>query len=298
MGRSPILVGANLKKSLLLGAVFGVVAIPAAFAADAPMVMPVVDPVGGGYSGFIEMSVSGSTYDYWGDTYEPWTGFGGAAAMSYMIDDSMSVGVDLRAFSETEAYDNYYTAYGVQGALHLNLLNGQSSYGGFVGLHTTGGYEGEYADYNIYGGLEGKFAATENVLLSGNVGVVHQLDGYYEMGTIGFANAEVAFFPTENIKLSGGVGAIVGQFGDDDYETAKTLTYNVEAAYKFDDSPFSVFARVSGYQDYDYLDGYGGTTLSVGARFSFDGESLQSQAASVNTSPDLSTLSWLRMGGW
>lgn len=286
-----------MKSILLLSTAFALVSF-SAIAADAPMAMPVVDPVGGGYSGFIEMSVSGSTYDYWGDDYNPWTGFGGAAAMAYQIDDSLSVGVDMRAFSETEAYDNYYTAYGLQGALHLDVLNGNASYGGFVGLHTTGGYEGEYADYNIYGGVEGKFAVTDNVLLSGNVGIVHQLDGYYEMGSMGFANAEVAFFPTENLKLSAGIGALIGQYGDDSDETAKTLTYNLEAAYKFDDSPFSVFARVSGYEDYDDLDGYGGTTFSVGARFSFDGESLQSQAAKVNTSPDLNTLTWLRMDGW
>lgn len=286
-----------MKSALLLSTAFALVSF-GAVAADAPMAMPVVDPIGGGYSGFIEVSLSGSTYDTWGEDYDPWTGFGGAAAMSYNIDDSLSVGVDIRGSSQTEAYDNYYTTYGMQGALHLNVLNGNASYGGFVGLHTDGGYEGEYADYNVFGGLEGKIAVTDNVLLSGNVGIVHQLDGYYYMGNLGFANAEVAFFPTENLKLSAGIGAIVGQFGDDSDETAKTLTYNLEAAYKFDDSPFSVFARVSGYEDYDSLDGEGGTTLSIGARFAFDGESLQSQSAKVNTSPDLSAVNWLRMGGY
>ena len=281
-----------MKSVLLLSTAFALVSF-GAFAADAPMAVPVVDPIGGGYSGFVEVSVNATNYDYWGDTYNPWVGFGGAAALAYQVDDSMSVGVDLKTWSAGDGYyDGYYSTYGTQAALHLNFLSGNASYGGFVGVLAHNDYYEEGTDYDALAGLEAKFAVTDNVLLSGQVGVIHQLAGYYDMGTLGFANAEIAFFPTENLKLSASVGALVGEVYSG--ENAKTLTYGLEAAYKFDDSPISVFARVGGYQDYDYWDGYGGTTLSIGARFSFDGESLKSTASKVNTVTDLSALSWLR----
>jgi len=293
-----------MKKSLLLGAVFGVMAVPAAFAADAPMSMPVVDPVGGGYSGFVEISVNASTYNYdseWGEEYNPWVGFGAAGALAYQIDDSMSVGVDMRTWSAIDGYENEYTTYGTQAALHLNFLSGNASYGGFVGVIAHNDYYSAGTDYDAIGGLEGKLAVTDDVLLSGQVGIVHQLSGYYEMGTVGFGSAQVSFFPTDNVMLSAGLGAIIGQVGDDSDETAQTLTYNLEAAYQFDDSPISVFARVGGYQDFDYWQSEGaasGTTVAVGARFAFDGESLKSTASKTNTVQDLSALSWLRLDAW
>ncbi len=288
-----------MKKTLLLSLLLSTAPV-AAFAADlaietqAPVVV-----ANGGYSGYVGVTVSASNYDYWGDDYNPWVGYGIDAALAYTLDSNLSIGVDVKAFAAGDSDDNgYYTVSGGHGALHLNMLADGASYGVFGGISANNDYYESGVDFNATGGVEGKVALTDQVLVSGQAGFIHQLSGYYEMGTLGFVGAGIAFFPTDNIKLSADIGGIFGQIGDDSDETAKTLTYGLEAAYKFDDSPISVFARFSGYQDYDYLEGYGGQTLSIGARFSFDGESLKSQSAKINTVQDLSAVSWLRNDGW
>lgn len=287
-----------MKKTLLLSLLLSTAPV-AGFAADLAVepAAPVVAS-SGAYSGFVEISGNASNYEYWGDDYNPWTGFGGAAALAYKLDDNLSVGLDLQTWNANPPEDEaeYYEAYGTLAAAHLNWAQDNYSFGGYIGALFNNDYEGYYgASQNVVAGLEGKVGLTDNVLLSGQVGVVHQVKvGYYEMGDIAYGSLGVAFFPTDNLKLSASLGAIAGDAFVD--EEAQALTYSLEAAYQFDNSPFSVFGRVNGYSiTNDYADGTNGTTVSVGARFSFDGESLKSQAAKVNTVQDLSALSWLRL---
>lgn len=292
-----------MKRALLLGTAL-VSMSSGAFAADliVDSETPAMATSSGSYAGFVELSANASSYEYWGDDYNPWLGFGGAAALAYQLDDNMSVGVELRTWTAlSEPYDGEYSAYGTLGAGHVNWTDGYYSFGAFGGVISHNDYYSTGTDIDLLGGVEGDIALSDAVTISGQAGYIHQISGYYPMGGVGFAAATVAFFPADNIKLSATLGGIMGQVGDDSDETAATLTYSLEAAYQFDDSPISVFARFSGYQDNDYWndqDGGSGQTISVGARFAFDGQSLKDQSKSVHQVTDLSALSWLRLDAW
>ncbi len=292
-----------MKLALLLGTALTAMA-GSALAADLIVQpeAPLMSANSGSYAGFVELSANSSSYEYWDDDYNPWMGFGGAAALAYQLDDNMSVGVELRTWSAGDAYyDGYYTAYGTLGAGHVNWTDGYYSFGAFGGVIAHNDIYEEGVDYDLLGGVEGDISLSDAVTISGQVGYIHQLSGYYTMGGISFAAATVAFFPADNIKLSATLGGMMGQVGDDSDETAATLTYSLEAAYQFEDSPISVFARYSGYQDNDYWNDAGagsGQTISVGARFAFDGQSLKDQSKSVHQVTDLSALSWLRLDAW
>jgi hypothetical protein len=288
-----------MKKTLLLSLMLSTAPV-AAFAADLAVepAAPVVS-TGGSYSGFVEVSGNVSNYEYWGDDYNPWTGFGAAAALAYKLDGNLSVGLDVQTISATPQEDNseYYHVVNTFAGVHLDWTQDNYTLGGFAGVVLSNDYEGYYGDdYSIVAGGEGKFALADDVILSAQAGFFHQIkNAYYEMGTVGFGSVGVDYFPTDNLKLSASLGLMGGEvYADED--SASAVTYSLEAAYQFDDSPVSVFARVNGYHiTNDYADGTNGTTLSVGARFNFDGESLKSQAAKVNTVRDLSVLSWLRL---
>lgn len=266
-------------------------------AVDAPAAAPAS---AGQISGFVEAAISGSHYEYWGDSYEPWTALAGAAAISYRLDDSLSVGLDVRASTAGDSSWDY-NAYYNQAFAHLNWLSGTSSLGVFGGVVVTNGYYSDGADFNVAGGLEGKLAALDNVILSGQIGYLKNLHSYYPYDGAMFGQAAIAFFPLDNLKLEASLGFLTGHLGDDDGEDAKTVTYGLEAAYQLEGTPASIFARFTGYQDYAYWDDSDagtGNTFSLGVRFNLDGESLKDQAIHVNQTQDFSALSWLRLDAW
>lgn len=287
-----------MKKFLLLSLLLSTAPV-AALAADLaiePTATPVV-AAGGAYSGYVAVSGNAANWDYWDDDYNPWVGFGISAAIAYQLDDSWQVELEVRSGSVTESYDNEYGPFQTLVALHVNYTLGDASIGAFGGVLGTSGYYGYGDEYGVLGGIEGAIAVTDNIVLDGQIGATALVSGYYDGDDayqLGFVQVGAKYFLLDNLKLSAYVGYIAGELYGEDYG-ASVLTYGAEVEYKFDDSPLSLFASYSGYTDSDYFES-SADAVKVGAKFSFDGQSLKDQAktGASHSVADLDAISWLR----
>jgi hypothetical protein len=287
-----------MKNALLLSLLLSVVPA-AAFAADLavePTAAPVVS-TGGAYSGYVSVNGSATNWDYFGDDYNPWVGLGAEAALAYQLDANWQIEAELTAWTAQESYQNYYSPYGGVGALHVNYGFDGGSVGAFGGIAVSNNYYDYGSDYNALGGVEGQIAVTDNLILDGQVGGLTTVSGYdkddYGVNAA-FAQARAKFFPLDNLELSAYVGLVKGDMTTDGYDFS-AVTYGAEVEYQFEDTPFSVFAAYQGFSESEW--DMNGSTVKVGAKFSFDGESLKDQAktgASHNVA-DLSPISWVRL---
>lgn len=287
-----------MKKALMLGTALALVSFGAQAAdlvvADAPAVSA---PAASAYSGYVSVYGSTTNSDYFGDEYNPWVGFGGEAALAYQLDSNWQIEAELTAWTAQESYENYYSPYGGVGALHLNYTFGDASVGAFGGLAVTNNYYDYGSDYDVLGGIEGQVAATDNLILDGQIGALSTVSGYEkdEYGVnAAFAQVRARYFPLDNLELSAYVGLVKGDMTSSGYDFS-SLTYGAEVAYQFEDTPFSIYAAYQGSKDDEW--DMTNNTFKVGAKFSFDGESLKDQAktgASHNVA-DLSPVSWLRL---
>ena len=253
---------------------------------------------------YLEASGSGSNYlllsEGWTSAYNPWLGFGGAAGAVLHLGGNMSAQVDLKSWSVGDSSGpNEYTTFGTLADAHLNWTFGHFNAGVFGGLLATNGYYDAGRDFDVLGGVEGQMQVSDMVTLDGQIGFVKNVSSYYPFTQVAFGQAGVRVFPTDNLKLEGAIGAVAGQIGDSSGENAATITLNAEAEYRFDQTPYSVFARFSGYDDTRGL-GSTGTTVSIGARLNLDGLTLKQSNATGATHKlmDMSTISWLRLDGY
>lgn len=282
-----------MKKTLLLSLLLSA-APAAAFAADLAVETPApVVASSSDYSGYVEAAVTGADlswdydygYSYDGNVY----GLSLGAALAYKLDANWQIQADLNydTFKYDEDYSEVYTTG--YGALHANYYVDNYAIGAFGGVSQFNG------DYQAFGGVEGQLAIDSNLIVTGQLGYIGAFSGeaydYDEGISAAFGQIGVKYFIADNFEIGASVG---GAQGDYYYEDDVNLwTASLEAAYQFDNSPISVFASYSysqndaTYYDADY------STLKVGARFSFDGESLKSQALTGASHKvfDLTTLS-------
>ncbi|WP_421758797.1 hypothetical protein [Devosia sp.] len=277
-----------MRTSLLLGTALGTALALSSFAAQAADL--VVDdavaaaaPVSNAYAGYVAVYGSSTESDIWGDSYNPWVGFGIDAAVSYWLDNSLQV--ELEATVST-ARESEYEEYGFTSSRavgHLNWSAGDYSLGGFVGVASLPSYY--YGNsYGVLAGLEGQMQLGDAFVIDGQIGYLSSTDGYYHgdgypLG-VAFGQIGVKYFPMDNLMLAANVGAIKGNVYGDGYDMAD-LTYGATLEYQLENTPFSVFASYSGTVGSEDADFDGSNqTIKIGAKFSFDGLSLKDQATS------------------
>ena len=262
-----------MNKTILLGAAFSLVAFSAQ-AADLVIDTPAVpEPAASQFSGYVE--IGATQLDFYSDK---WTGFSAAGALAYKLTDEWQIEAEVSLQAIKGTADDYYTQNSGIAALHANYYGGGFALGAFGGVSTMGEYEGDEGQvYSGFVGVEGQVNVTDNLILDGQVGYLKSFDAYYQddypMG-VTFAQAGVKFFPLDNIKLQATVGIAKGDLWDSD--DIDLLTWGLEGEYQFENTPFSLFAAYSNTTDNYY--GYDSSQVKVGARFSFDGESLKDQA--------------------
>ncbi len=289
-----------MNKALLLGTGLALLSFGAHAADLAIEAKPVAAaPSTSSYSGYVSVNGQGTSWDYWDDDYNPWKGLGAEAALAYQLDSNWQIEAELTTWSAIDSYEGYVSPYGTVAALHANYSLGDASIGAFGGVHVHNNYYDDYGtEYDGIIGVEGQVSVTDNLVLDGQVGYTKNFAGYdvndYPVSA-GFAQARAKFFPLDNLELSAYVGLIKGGMNYSGYDFS-ALTYGAEVEYQFEDTPFSVFAAYEGFKEDTNWD-MSANTVKIGARFSFDGESLKDQAktgASHNVA-NLSPISWLRL---
>ena len=277
-----------MRTLLLLGTALGTALALSSFAAQAADL--VVDdavaaaaPVPNAYAGYISVYGSSTDSEIWGDSYNPWVGFGIDAAVSYWIDSSFQVELEASASTTRESQYEEYGFTSSRAVGHLNWSAGDYSLGGFVGVASVpSDYYGP--SYGVLAGLEGQLQLADAFVINGQVGYLSSTDGDYHgdgypIG-VAFGQIEVKYFPMDNLMLAANVGAIKGDVYGDGYDMAD-LTWGATLEYQLEDTPFSIFASYSGTTSSDetYFDN-STQTIKIGAKFSFDGTSLKQQATS------------------
>lgn len=273
-----------MRTSLLLGTALATALALSSFAAQAADL--VVDdavaaaaPASSAYAGYVAVYGSRTDSDIWGDSYNPWVGFGIDAAVSYWLDSSLQVELEASASSATESEYEEYGVASSRAVGHLNWSAGDFSLGGFVGVAAIPTYY--YGNsYGYLAGLEGQMQLGDAFVVDGQIGYLSGTGGEHEgddaLG-VAFGQIGVKYFPMDNLMLAATVGAIKGDVYDG-YDMAD-LTYGATLEYQLEDTPFSVFASYSGTvgSEDTVFDG-SNQTIKIGAKFSFDGMSLKDQA--------------------
>lgn len=253
-----------------------------------------------GVTGFVQFNLDHTNTDTMDSSYaySPWRGIGFETAVGYDLMGGRSSTVELTTFSRDTKIgksDNY----GINGALaaaHMNWELGAGTVGGFGGLLSHNDYVYCGNDLDFVAGVEAKTLRSNNIIVDGQIAVINQISGYYEMGLLTNTSVGVQYFPQENLLLGARLGYLSGQIGDDDGEDARATRWTLEAAYKPDALPVSFFADVSRLTDNVLWgkDDDGALTASLGVRWAFDGASIKTQSLQLNRVADLSSVSWLR----
>lgn len=261
--------------------------------------------VGAMPTGYLQLGFDSSTFDYpgngWDESYDPWRGISFATAVGIDLDAGRSLTIEASTFSNSTGDEQYYGTRGTLAAAHMNWSFGAGSAGVFGGILATNDYYDveNGSDFNTVLGAEASTMLADVVMLDGEVAVINQINGYYEMGTVTNVSFGAQYFPQDNMMLEARAGYLTGQLGDDEGEDVAATSWSVGAAFKPEASPVSIFAAISGLNDADWWgdDADGVRTASVGLRWSFDGASLKAQSMQVNRVADLSAVSWLRNDG-
>jgi hypothetical protein len=252
-----------MKKTLLGAAVVVALSGGSAFAADAarPIFTPPPPPPSP-LSGYVEIYGNFSTDEYWGSSYDPWAGIGGAARINRWMSPTSSLQFDFQANAQIESDSYYYGEYEVATFLHANRRTDTHLLGLFGGFAMSNdeGFDGWTG--NFVGGLEAQ-AYLNNITLYGQVGVFKELFSYDEYDTLmWFGNFEARFFLTPNTKIAGKVGYHSGRLDTGDSYSAYNLGAEVEQ--KLGMSPVSLFGS------YDFVHeiqgNYNINTFKIGAR--------------------------------
>jgi hypothetical protein len=293
----------NFTRQLALAAVCGLGSSAAMAGSIVPSEMFANASMASNWSGFyFEVSGQSYSYDYWGSTYEPWTGAGGAAGAVLDLGGGLTKQIDLRTWWAGDSYyDGYYASFGTLLAAHVNYDFGGFNAGAFSGLLMTNGYYESGLDVDFIFGAEAKVAPLDELILDGQIGIVKNVRSYYPFDQATFGQVAVRYFPMDNLKLELALGGLTGQVGDDPGETAATTSLSGEVEFQFPDTPYSGFVHFNSWMDHDNWDTYGGTTVSVGARAYLDGGTLKdanTTGAQAHKIMDMNPLAWLRLDGY
>jgi hypothetical protein len=287
-----------MRNLLLAGALLIGIASGSTSALAGDMADPLMGPTP--MSGHLEFFGQKASQDFWGDPYNPWWGFGGAARVNWWMHQDMSMQFDIAGQRVSDADSNYYWTGSLYGAAHLSKRTDTYLIGVFGGIAATSDYEGEYGwDTSIFGGVEGQMYFG-NFTLYGQAGFLKQFAGYYSgiynMG-LPFAQIEGRYFLTPNTKVAVNVGVVSGNVWGY-YDPQTTLTYGGEIEHKFSTNPISVFGRIQGFHASGSNE-YSGHRLMVGAKLNFGTDTLFAQdrsGATLKVYEDLSPIGDFR--GW
>ena len=242
----------------------------------------------------------------------PWLGIGGAGALNVWLNPSWSMQFDAFgnvAFPQkvNGAADNVSTET-VAG--HFDWRDpSRGLLGAFVGIAGTNDYEATGQDWSVFLGPEAQ-VYLGNFTLYGQGGWLHQFSGtyggpgtysYYQIDNLWFGQLTGRYFPQPNTKIEASIGYMNGPIWGPVYYgsayDAGAVTYSAEVEHRFDNSPFSVFGRFSGFTS----PGYNGGTASeyavmAGFRAQFGTGTLEEQDRSGATlkAPDFGPIGWLR----
>jgi len=208
-----------------------------------------------------------------------WSGFGVTGALAYRLDANWQIQAEIGYQSAGAREHSQFSLYSGLAALHVNYYADSFAIGAFGGLSSMAEWGNDGTVYSTFGGLEAQLAITENIVVDGQVGLLHTFDAYYHDDypmDVGFAQIGVKFFPLDNVKLQATASIAKGEVWTDGDIDIVTLA--VEGEYQFEGTPVSLFANYSFMTDNFY--GEDASTVKVGARFSFDGASLKDQAVS------------------
>lgn len=207
--------------------------------------------VSGHVEAFGQASWQGS---YWGDEYDPWLGFGGAARVNVWHGDGASFQFDFSAGQSKDSYENEYYTGDMVAAIHYAHRSDDKLYGLFGGIAATATYDFN-SDFSGFIGVEGQHYFGDTTIY-GQIGWFQRFVGYEEDYNIGvlFAEAAIRHYVTPNTKIEGRFGIVSGEIFGDGYDDMLAYTYAVEVEHKVDDSPFSVFGGVGGHTEQRYGD--------------------------------------------
>ncbi len=130
------------------------------------------------FSGYVSLGAVQSTNDnYEFETnYNPWRGLDFGAAVSFDMSGGKSIDLELRNFSQGDAYySGYYVTSGQLATAGYNVNNGALGYGGFAGLYVSKDYYEEGADNNLILGGKLSYAMADKVSLFAQVGDCRKL---------------------------------------------------------------------------------------------------------------------------
>lgn len=237
------------------------------------------------YDGFVSLAVGGAnvTGDY-GDGYNyASNGFAleGAASGEYDFNSTLGFQGDLVVRSQDYSIDGYsINERDADVALHgFYRLQNQFLLGAFAqyGLNTFNhGDFGDYAYNHYMAGAEGQYFIGDFTLY-GQVGAQQLGDGAYDSTGI-FGTLEARYFLTPNFKIEGHIGGENATNSHYTYETVSALRAGIGAEYKFEDNPFSIFAKYdfaqfkqTDHPDYSVTD----NRILVGVKFNFGTTTLE-----------------------
>lgn len=244
--------------------------------------------------GLLSLGV-GFTGLHWQDPSDHVLFSGKAAEMlasgSYDFTPNLGVQGDVRYEfgnfdTDTAGYTSFnYDAHLFDAALHLFYReNDRFLVGGFVQLgRTTRVVAGsEYVDNRYYAGGEAQ-AYFGNLTVYGQAGGLGYRRDYTDFVVDGwFATVKARYFLTEDLRVDAHLGAEVeGQFDPEDQtfadaEPLTTWNLGLGAEYKFQDTPFSIFAKYdffdTAYEDREFVrDRH---RLLIGVKVQFDNDTL------------------------
>jgi hypothetical protein len=248
-------------------------------------------------------NLNNTTHDYYDSGEDSFVGFGFDAAVGVDLGSGTSLTFDLSTFSATGPEEDYEAFLrGAVAAVHINKDFGVASAGAFGGVLVSRNYYDTVADdVNSVFGLEAKTMLADAFIIDGEIAVINQLSGYYEMGTVVNTSISVQYFPQDNILLGASVGYLSGQLGDDSDEMADATLFSLEAAYQPAEMPVSFVTRISSLTDEEWwgADDDGVQSVYFGVRFATNGASLKNQSLQINRVADLSSVGMMRFdGGW
>jgi len=243
----------KLRSCLLSAAVVPLLAAaPSAFAADlarVPARAPVVDATPSG-DGFVSVAAGGAWVDEdfgGGDTFSTnGLSLEGAASGEYNFTTTLGFQGDV-VFRQQDLADDGDTdrSRTFDAAAHAFYRTDEYLLGGIVQAGTTelgtvegGDFGGDAGLDHSYAGLEGQYFLGD-LTLYGQAAVTHQsVFGNDATGAAG--TLELRYFLTPNFKIE---GHVAGTRLDFESETADTLQAGASAEYRFDNQPFSIFAK-------------------------------------------------------
>jgi len=259
-------------------------------------------------SGYLELYGEYAHDNYPSTDYNPWWGFGGSGRANIWITPALSTQFD---FTGNALWDGYYPAGYNMGSLnaaaHLSYRDPtQYLLGGFVQLSSWSAYGDSEGMYTGVIGVEGQWYHNDLTLYA-QAGWMTSLFGYYVTNgydynySMWFAHLAGRYFFHDNTKVELSAGVMGGSVYTNypDYE-ATLLTWNAEVEHRFNNTPFSVFARAEGFHTLSLgSDLNGGLTkvwtLKLGAKVAFGTATLKDEDRNGATLREVDTtpINWL-----